>query len=122
MINDNMLSGVASLMAGSTYTVVSHLAFGSTTGTLTATDLITSGEFDRNAIDSKSATGNVVKYIATRSSTEANGTTYLNLIGWHNTSTANSSGYMQANFLIPSLLQTTSFDIEFELWVQFTRG
>lgn len=122
MLNDNFLNGMASLAAGESYTIISHLAFGSTTGTVTATDTITSGEFDRNAIDSTDAVGNVVKYIGSRSSAEANGSTYINVVGWHNSATLASSGNVQANFILPSLLQTTSFDLELELWVGFERA
>lgn len=121
MINDNILNGVAQLLSGGSYTIPSYLAFGSTTGTLTAQDIVTSGEFDRNALDSDSASANVVKYIGKRLSTEANNE-YVNVIGLHNASTLASSGNLQANFLVPSLLHTTSFDINVEFWFSIERG
>jgi hypothetical protein len=121
MINDEFLEGMATLASGGSYTVISHLAFGSTSGTITATDLITSGEFERDTIDSTTSTGNTVTYVGSRSSAVADGTTYINVVGWHNASTLASSGNLQANFLLPSLLQTTSFDLEFELTIDFNR-
>lgn len=121
MINDNFLLGMAKLAGGQSYTIPSHLAFGSTTGTLTSADLVTSGEFDRNALSTPDVATNVVKYIGSRSSVEGDNT-YINVIGLHNTSTPYSSGDLQANFLVPSLLHTTSFDIEVEFWVSFNRS
>lgn len=120
MINDNYLNGAATLMAGGGYNVISYVAFGSTTGTITSADLITSGEFDRNAIVSATPTGNTVLYLANRNSTEGDNH-YINVIGWHNEAVLASSGNLQANFLVASLLHTTAFDIECELSVTFNR-
>ena len=121
MINDNFLNGMASLAGGQSYTLPSHLAFGSTTGTLTSADLITSGEFDRNAVSTPVVATNVVKFIGSRSSVEGDNN-YINVIGFHNSGTAYSSGNLQTNFLVPSLLHTTSFDIEVEFWISFNRS
>lgn len=121
MINDNYLNGMAKLAVGEAYTIPSHLAFGSTTGTITSADLVTSGEFDRNALDSDSQSTNVAKYIGSRSSATA-GNEYINVISFVNSSTLRGSGDIQSNFLISSLLHTTSFDVEVEWWVSFNRS
>lgn len=122
MINDNLLNGVASLLGGDAYTIISHTAFGSTTGTIAGEDTITSGEFDRNALDAATTVvDNQVRYFGRRSSVEA-GNEFINIIGWHNSATLASSGNLQANFLVPSLLHTTDFDVECELWVNVERA
>lgn len=120
MINNKFLYGLASLMAGSSYDVPSHLAFGSDSDTITASDVITSGEFDRNALDYSEATSNTVKFVGGRSSGEADND-YINVIGLHNAATLASSDNLQANFLVPSLLHTSAFDLNVELWVTFNR-
>ena len=121
MINNNLLQGVAALLAGSSYTIPSHLAFGSTTGTLTAADIITSGEFDRNALDSKTTTGATARLSGGRISTEANNE-QVAMVGLHNSATLSSSNNLQAAFLVSSLIHTTSFDIDVEFWFTFQSG
>lgn len=121
MINDNYLEGLAKLMTGEAYTIPSHLAFGSTTGTLSATDLITSGEFDRNALSNLERSDNVARFIGSRSSAEANNEV-IRVVGFHNSASLASSGNLQANFLVSSLIHTTDFDVEVELWVRHIRG
>lgn len=121
MINDNYLNGMAKLASGESYTIPSHLAFGSTTGTLSSADLITSGEFDRNSLDDQASATNVAKYFGSRSSAEANNE-YINILSFTNSDTLRGSGDIQANFLVSSLLHTTSFDIEVEMWVSFNRS
>ncbi len=117
MINTKLLNGVASLLGGSTFSIPSYLAFGSTTGTLTSGDVITSGEFDRNILDSKIVTDNTVKFYGSRISTEANNE-YINIISMTNSATLNGSNDIMSNFLLPSLLHTTSFDINVEVWLE----
>jgi len=120
MINNNYLNGLAKLMTGVSYNIPSYLAFGSTTGTLTATDLVTSGEFDRNALDSTEQIDYVAKFIGRRLSTEA-GDERINVIGLHNSGVPGSSGNLQANMLVSSLLHTSDFDVEVEFWVKHER-
>ena len=121
MINDNILNGIAAKLAGGSYTIPSHLAFGSTSGTLTVNDIITSGEFDRNALSSVTNTTNVVKFIGARLSTEANNET-TNIISLVNSGTLRGSGDIQVNFLIPSLIHTTSYDMNIEVWLTINRA
>lgn len=120
MINDNLLNGTATLLAGGAYNVISHLAYGSTTGTITSADLITSGEFDRDAITGASVAANTVTYVCTRSSAVANNE-IVNCIGFHNSAILVSSGNLQANMLVASLIHTTDFDIEVELVISVQR-
>lgn len=121
MINDNLLNGVASLLAGGSYTIPSNLAFGSTSGVLTAQDVITSGEFDRNTLSTYSSTNNLVKFIGSRLSTEANNQV-VNIISLTNSNTLGGSSDIQASFLVPSLIHTTSFDINVEFWININRS
>jgi len=121
MINDNYLEGLAQLMTGESYTITSHLAFGSTTGTLTSADIITSGEFDRNALSSSASSGAVAKFIGSRDSTEA-GDEYINIVSFVNSASAGGSGDIQTNMLISSLLHTTDFTVEVEMWVTHARA
>ena len=106
MINNNMLNGVARAISGSSYTIPSYLAFGSTTGTVSAADTVCSGEFDRNALTSTTRSNSLVKYVSSRLSTEAAGQTINNLC-LVNSSTLGSSGNIQANVLIASLVHTS---------------
>lgn len=121
MINDNILNGIASLLAGSTFTLPSYLAFGSTTGTLTATDVITSGEFDRNVLTNDFSTTNTVTYIGNRLGVEAASET-INIISLVNSSTLAGSNDIISNFLLPAVIHTTSFDINIEITYTITRG
>ena len=120
MINDNMLSGVAALLVGSSYTIPAYLAFGSTTGTLAAADTITSGEFSRTALTSTAQSVAIAKFIGSRSSASANNE-YINMVGLHNAATLRSSGNLQGAFLVASLLHTTAFDVGVEFWIEATR-
>ena len=120
MINDNFINGAAKLMVAESYTIPSYMAFGSIYGTLGSADTITSGEFDRNILDSKSTNNGTAKFLGSRSSVEAGNQT-LQIIGLHNTSTLYSSSNLQVNTLIASLIHTTSFDISAEFWVTFQR-
>ncbi|HEY9702640.1 MAG TPA: hypothetical protein V6C58_09350 [Allocoleopsis sp.] len=121
MINDNFLNGLATLVTGGSYSIPSYLAFGSTTGTLTANDIITSGEFDRNILTSDSNSANTATFVGARTGAEANNE-YVNIIGLVNTSTLFGSNDIQANFLLPSVLHSTSFDLNIEVNFTFNRS
>lgn len=121
MINDNYLDGLAKLMTGESYDIPSHMAFGSTTGTLTANDVVTSGEFDRNAIDSANSTNNIAKIIGRRISSEA-GSETIRLVSLTNSSTVSGSNDIQGNFLTSSIIHTTDFDFEVEFWFKHERA
>lgn len=122
MINDNMLYMAAQRLAGSTtIPLPSYLAFGSSTGTLTASDVITSGEFDRNALTSITPNLSTVTYSGTRSAAEANNER-LFLVSLVNSGTAYGSSDIISNFLMSSMIHTTSFDLNFELVYTVSRG
>jgi len=121
MINNNYLMGLAQLMNGESYTIPSYLAFGSTTGTLTAADTVTSGEFDRNILSSTPRSGTVAKFVGSRSAAEAN-SEVVNVVSLVNASGLGGSGDVQSNFLVASLIHTTSFDVDVEFWVEHKRG
>lgn len=121
MINDNLLNGIAKLLGAEAYTLPSHLAFGSTYGVLGAADTVTSGEFDRNALDSDVVTLNLIKYVGRRIAGDANNE-YVNLITLVNSSSLYGTGDIQAAFLVPSLIHTTSFDIDAEFWIRIQRA
>ena len=114
MINNNMLYGLGDLATGTAVTIPSYMAFGSTTDTLSAVDIITSGEISRSSLESKTRTGNVIKFIKLKSGVSATSTP-INSIGLFNSS---SGGNLWGNMLTSSIIQTTSFDIDFEFWVQ----
>jgi hypothetical protein len=121
MINDNFLNGMAGLLIGESVTIPSYLAFGSTTGTLTAQDTITSGEFDRNIYTTTERIGNVSKYSFLRTGGEVATSSgqYINVIGLMNSS---AGGSLWANTLVSSLLHTTAFDLDIELWFTISRN
>ena len=121
MINNNMLNGIALMLGGGAYTIPSYLAFGSSDMILSADNTITSGEFDRNLLESVTVTDNVVKYVGTRSSVEANDETFVN-VSLVNSSTLTGTGDIQSNFLIASLTHTTDFDITTEFWFTIQSG
>lgn len=116
MINNNFLYGLCDLAIGNTVSIPSYLAMGSGSGILSSGDTVTSGEFSRGALTSKTRSGNLMKFIHLRPSTSAVSTP-INVIGLMNSSTG---GDLWANMLTSSILQTTSFDIDFEIWVQVT--
>lgn len=120
MINDNLLNGLATYLSGGSLTIPSYLAFGSTYINVNAGDIVTSGEFDRNALDSDSVTSNTVKFYGSRGSGEANNEVITN-IALVNSSTLRGSSDIQANALIGSLIHTTSFDVGVEFWITFSR-
>jgi len=121
MINDLFLKGLAKLGVGESFSIPSHLAFGSDSADLSATDIITSGEFDRNVLTSVYSDDFVMKFVGGRTAAEANGELIQN-VGLHNTGVLQSSGDLLANFLVASLLHTTDFDVEVEFWVEVKRS
>ena len=121
MINDNYLNAAATLLSGVMTSVPSALAFGSTVVTLTTTDVYVPGEFDRNVLDSLNSTNNTVRYIGTRNSPEAHNE-MIQQIALVASSTLMSSNNIYSNFLVSSLVHTTSFDISVEYWFTVNRG
>jgi hypothetical protein len=118
MINNNMLYGLGDLMIGTAgVTIPSYMTMGSVSDTLTSGDLVTSGEFKRIAITTKSRSSNIDKFQTLFTGTLAS-SLYINSVGLFNSS---AGGALWANMLMSSILQTTSFDIDVEFWVQLSR-
>lgn len=114
MINDEFPIGIAKLLAGESFTIPSHLAFGSTSFTPASGDTYLPGEFDRNAV-SVSRVSNQVKFVGSRTSSENNNETLYNT-ALVNSSVLASSNNIMADNVFASLLLTTDFDTEIEYW------
>jgi hypothetical protein len=115
MINNNMLYGIAALTVGTATAIPAYLALGSTDGTLTSGDTITSGEFSRLALTSKTSVNNVLTWDLVRTGASATSTP-INTIGlW----TSSTGGALWCNVLTSSLIQSTAFDVDFSVQVQF---
>ena len=114
MINNNMIYGVGDLLIGNPVTIPSYMTLGSVSDTLTANDLITSGELSRQILGSKTRTGNVVKYTSNFLSSSSPSVA-INSVGLFNSSVG---GNLWSNMLMASLLQTTSYDLDLEFWFQ----
>ena len=119
MINDSYLEGAAGLVIGQSIDIPSHMAFGSTFGTLTGADIITSGEFDRVSLSTGERSGAIAKHIGLRSSASASSDgDLIQVVGIH---TSSAGGDLWTNMLLSSLLHTTDFDVEVEMWGTFER-
>jgi hypothetical protein len=116
MINNNMLYGIGDLVLGNVVTIPSYMTLGSTTGNISSGDTITSGEFKRTALTSKTRSGNLIKFETLFTGTLTTAAP-INVVGLMNSS---AGGDLWANMLMASIMQSTSYDIDIELWVQFT--
>lgn len=114
MINNNFLYGIGDLAVGTSVTIPAYMAFGSTANVLSAADIITSGEISRSILDSKTRSGNVIKFIKLKTGATSTSTP-INSIGLFNSS---AGGSLWGNMLTSSIIQTSAFDIDFEYWVQ----
>jgi len=120
MINNNFLEGLAKMLNGESYTVPNYMAFGSTLITPTSADTSVAGEFDRNATTSSRSTY-TVKFVGSRTAAEANNETLYNT-ALVNSSVLYSSGNVQANTVIASIIHSSTFDIDVEYWFTINRG
>lgn len=116
MINNDMLYGIGDLLIGNNVTIPSHMTLGSVSDTLSSGDIITSGEFKRQAFTSTTRIGNIVKYATLFTGATASSLA-INSVGLFNSSVG---GDLWANMLMSSILQTSAFDIDIEMWFQFT--
>jgi len=115
MINNNMLYGLGDMTIGNTVTIPSYMALGSSNATLSATDTIIGGEFVRLPLVTKSRTQNLIK-LETLFAGGIASSLPINVVGLFNSS---GGGNLWANMLMASIMQTTSFDIDVEIWIQF---
>lgn len=114
MINNNMLYGLAGLAVGNAITIPSYLAIGSTDGTLTSTDTVSSGELSRIALTTKSSVNNIITWDVVKPSATATSIPINNIGLW----SSSVGGSLWASFLTSSIIQSTSFDIDFTVQVQ----
>lgn len=113
MINNNTLTGIADLICGNAVSIPSHLALSSTAPTFTPTDTTLSGEFGTRITLTKARSGTVAKLSATRVASSSTSTPINSLA----TFSSITSGNIWSAMLVPSLLQTTNFDVDFEMWI-----
>lgn len=114
MINNNMLYGLAALAVGTATAIPAYLALGSTDGTLTSADTVTSGEFSRLALTSRTSVNNIITWDLLRTGASATSTP-INVIGlW----TSSVAGSLWCGVLTSSLIQSTAFDVDFSVQVQ----
>lgn len=113
MINNATLTGIADLIVGNTVSIPSYLALSSDSPTLGPADTTLTGEFGSRIALTKSRSGTVAQLSATRLAASSTSTA-INAIGMF---TASSSGNLWSEMLIPSLVQTTNFDVAFESWI-----
>ena len=113
-----MLNALAAVCAGSTIIIPSYMAKGSINGLITAQDVAPSGEFGVRPTTSNTSTNNLVKFTSLFLA-PSSGNTAINNVALM---TSITGGNLWANMLIPSLIQTSSFDVDVEIWVQINRG
>ena len=121
MINNNFLEQIADAMAGSSYSIPTHLAFGSTVIVPAAGDSVLSGEFGNRYSVSKTPGSNVVTYSGIRIGADVASSSgeYLNGLALF---TSSSGGLLMANEALSSILHTTAYDIAVDYEVTFSRG
>jgi hypothetical protein len=119
MLTNNFLYAVAGWMNGETTTIPTHVAWSSTVITPSATDTSIAHEYDRSSV-TNSRVLNKATFSATRSSVVASSTgDYINMAGLFNAAT---TGTLFAEALVPSLLHTTTYDLELDWNITVTRG
>lgn len=112
MILDTFLNENAKAFAGESFVTPAYVAVGTGTAAITSTSTALSGEVgDARGALSLSRTANVIEFSGIRSGTGVNTSSgeYLNEIGIFS---AVTSGIMLSAITIPSILQTTTFDID----------
>jgi hypothetical protein len=112
MILDNFLNEVAKALAGSSYVYPAYLTVGTGTTALSTSSTALSGEVgDARRSMTITRSANVVDFSAVRPGSDVNSSSgeYLNELGIFS---ALTSGTMLSALSIPSLLQTTAYDIE----------
>ena len=110
-----MLYGLGDLLIGNSVTIPSYMALGSSSYTLMATDNSINGEFTRQILGSNVRSANLVKFDTLFSGVTASSLP-INVVGLMNSST---SGDLWCSMLMANVTQTSSFDVEIEMWVQF---
>lgn len=121
MITDYYLNEIAKALQGSTYVYPTYLAFGTTVLTLSTTDSSLVGESGTRIALSSSRSNSAVTYSGTRlaSQVPTSSGIYLNGLGLLSSSTA---GTLLTEFVLSSVLHTTSYDIQVDSLVTVGRG
>lgn len=120
MILNNHLNNLAQAMNGDAYNYPSYGAVSTSAISVVATDTSMTGEIDSRFLMPGSVSNNQISYSGIRSGTEVTVYGGDTLKGFGAFS-ASSSGTMHAEITLPSITQTTNFDIEFNLTVNYTR-
>jgi len=113
---------MAKAMNSEGYTVVSHLDVTTDTdfaASVTATDIGT--ELGSREATSNTRSTNVVTYSAIRSGADVVDTTNGDTLTGIGEFSASTSGDLHFNIELPSVNQTTGFDIEFDVVATYTR-
>lgn len=109
MITDVFLTEIAKAINSESNAVPAYIAFSSSVITPDPGDTSLPSEYDRSATSNSRAT-NEVTYTASRSGTSVSGSgEYINTIGLLDTSTG---GNLLAEGLVPSVLHTSTYDLE----------
>lgn len=116
MIVDNFLTEMAKAMNGESTNMPSHLAYGSTTMTISTDTSSITGEFGSRDSITGARTTNVVTFngLKSGSTVGSSGETLFTFSLWN----SSGSGDLHSAVLVPSILHTSSFDIDTD-W-QFT--
>ena len=118
VFTDTGLIELAKALNGESNTIPSHVAFSSTVITPDTADTSIPGELDRSATSGTRVT-NQVTFNALRSGATASSTgDYINTLGLF---TSTSGGNLYAEALVPSVLHTTTFDLEIDWKVTIER-
>ncbi len=120
MILDKHLNNLAKAMNGTSYTYPAYGAVSTTAISVASTDTSMPGEIDTRFLISGTVADNQVSYSGIRSGTEVTVSGGDTLKGFAAMS-AITSGEMHVELTLPSITQTTNFDIEFNLTLGYTR-
>jgi hypothetical protein len=120
MILNKHLVNVAKAMSGDSYTYPAYFSVSSDVVSVDADDTVLPGEIDTRFLSSATSTDNAVIYSGLRSGTEVtvSGGDAINTFGAFSQVT---SGDMHIEVTLPTITQTTNFDIEFNVTLQYNR-
>jgi hypothetical protein len=120
MITDTFLQRIAGLINGESVAIPAYGAFSSTVLSADATRTSLPDELDATRLDlTKTRTGTTTTYTFLRSGSVASSSgDYINTMALIDSATG---GYVLSDLAVPSLLHTTSFDVEVDWKVQVRR-
>lgn len=120
VIPDTHLAEVAKAMAGESYVVPAYYAFSNTLTTANITDTSLSGEYGARVAVDMTRDVNVISYSATKTGALV-GTAGESILGLASLS-ASSTGVLMTETVIPTINQTSAFDIEFITEITYDRA